>query len=167
MQQENQWQDNQQDNQFDFENFVSIPNDPNPPLCDSTFSLMHWIRHCEAIIGLSNKDINPLFEKVLFHPSFKLEDVIVRSTTQIDCYEQIIFRKKDGWDQYFIHVIEGDYEDRVMYHKDPFKTLSSMFSSPSFKKDFQIAPTMAFTKAFILPPTLACGGYKCRSQFQS
>jgi len=101
---------------------------------------MHWIRHCEAIIGLSNKDINYLFEKVLFYPSFKLEDVIVRSTTQIDCYEQIIFRKKDGWDQYFIHVIEGDYEDCVMYHNDPFKTLSFMFSSPSFKKDFQIAP---------------------------
>jgi len=81
LQQENQWQNNQ----FDFDNFVSIPDDPNPPPCESTFSLVHWIKHCRAIIGLSNKDINFLFEKVLFHPSFKLEDVIVRSTTQINC----------------------------------------------------------------------------------
>jgi hypothetical protein len=62
-----------------------------------------------------------------------LEDVIVRSTTQIDYYERAIFKKEDGWDQYLIHVIEGDFENHVMYHKDPFKALSSMFSSPSFK----------------------------------
>jgi len=155
LQQENQWQDNQQqDNQFDFDNFVSIPNDPNPPPCDSTFSLKDWIIHCKAIIGLSNKDINSLFEKVLFHPSFKLEDVIVRSTTQIDCYEQIIFRKKNGWDQNFIHVIEGYSEDRVIYHKDPFKTLSSMFSSPSFKKNFQIAPNNGIHQGIYSTPNI-------------
>ncbi len=82
-----------------------------------------------------------MFEKVLFHPSFKLEDASVRSIAQIDRYEQIIFRIEDGWDQYLIHVIEGDSRDRVMYHKDPLEALSSMFSSPSFKKDFQIAPS--------------------------
>jgi hypothetical protein len=81
-----------------------------------------------------------LFEKILFHPSFKLEDVSVRSTAQIDRYEQTIFRTEDDWDQYLIHVIEGDSGDRVMYLKDPLEALSSMFSSPSLKKDFQIAP---------------------------
>jgi hypothetical protein len=40
-----------------------------------------------------------------------LEDVTVRSITQIDYYEQTISRKKDGWDPYLIHVIEGDFED--------------------------------------------------------
>jgi hypothetical protein len=57
----------------------------------------------------------------------------MRSTTQIDRYEQTIFKTEDGWDQYLIHVIEGDFGDRVMYHKDPLEALSSMFSSPSLK----------------------------------
>ncbi len=65
---------------------------------------MHWIRHYKTTIGLSNKDINSLFEKALFYPSFKLEDVNVRSLAQIDRYEQTIFRTEDGWDQYSIHV---------------------------------------------------------------
>jgi hypothetical protein len=40
-QQENlQWKD-----QFDFDNFVSILDDPNLMPYDSTFLLMHWIRH--------------------------------------------------------------------------------------------------------------------------
>jgi hypothetical protein len=56
------------------------------------------------ITRLSNKDINFLFEKVLFHPSFKLEDVNVRFVAQNDYYEQMIFGTKDDWDQYFIHV---------------------------------------------------------------
>ncbi|CAM6050719.1 unnamed protein product, partial [Sphagnum compactum] len=99
------------------------------------------IRHCRATIGLSNKDINSLVDKVLFHPSFKLEDVSVRFAAQIDRYEQTIFRTEDGWDQYLIHVTEGDSGDRVMYHKDPLEALSSMFSSPSLKEDFQIAPS--------------------------
>jgi hypothetical protein len=68
----------QQEDQFDFDSLVSIPIDPNPPPYDSTFSLVHWIKHCKAIIGLSNKDINVLFEKILFHPSFKLEDTSVK-----------------------------------------------------------------------------------------
>jgi hypothetical protein len=131
----------QQEDQFDFDNLVSIPDYPNPPPYDSTFSLVHWIRHCRATIRLSNKDINSLFEKVLFHPSFKLEDVSVSSAAQIDRYEQTIFRTEDGWDQYLIHVTEGDSGDRVMYHKDPLEALSSMFSSPSLKEDFQIAPS--------------------------
>jgi hypothetical protein len=101
---------------------------------------VHWIRHCKATIGLSNKDINSLFDKALFHPSFRLEDVNVRCATQIDCYEETIFRTEDGWDQYLIHVTEGDSRDRVMYHKDPLEALSFMFSSPSLKEDFQIAP---------------------------
>lgn len=27
---------------------------------DSTFSLVHWIKHCKAMIGLSNKNTNNL-----------------------------------------------------------------------------------------------------------
>ncbi len=82
-----------------------------------------------------------MFEIFLFQPSFKLEDVSVRSIAQFDCYEQKIFKIEDGWDQYLIHVTEGDSGDRVMYHKDPLEALSSMFSSPSLKEDFQIAPS--------------------------
>ncbi len=65
----------------------------------------------------------------------------MRSVAQIDHYEQTIFKTKDGWDQYVIHVTEGDSGDHVMYHKDPLEALSSMFSSPSLKEDFQIAPS--------------------------
>ncbi len=63
----------------------------------------------------------------------------VRFVAQIYYYEHIIFKTEDGWDQYLIHVTEGDYGDCVMYHKDPLEALSSMFSSPSLKEDFQIA----------------------------
>jgi hypothetical protein len=94
-----------------------------------------------------------LFEKILFHPSFKLEDVSVRSTTQIDRYEQTIFRTKDGWDQYLIHVTKGGSRDRVMYHKDPLEALSSMFSSPSLKEDFQIAPSNGVHQGVYSIPT--------------
>jgi len=43
-----------------------------------------------------------LFDKVLFHPSFKLEDVSVRFATQIDRYEQTIFKT------IFKHHVKGD-----------------------------------------------------------
>ncbi len=33
---------------------------------DSTFSLMHWIRHCKAIIRLFNKNTSSLFWNILF-----------------------------------------------------------------------------------------------------
>jgi len=64
----------------------------------------------------------------------------VKSTAQIDYYEQMIFRIEDGWDRYPICVIEGDFKDHLMYRKDSLEALSSMFSSPSFIEDLQIAP---------------------------
>jgi hypothetical protein len=73
------------------------------------------------------------------HSSWKTQ--VWRSIAQIDYYEHTIFKIKDGWDQYLIHVIEGDYGDHAMYHKDPLEALFSMFSSPSLKENFQIAPS--------------------------
>ncbi len=129
---------------------------------------MHWIKHCRATIGLSNKHMKSLFEKVLFHPSFKLEDVSVRFTAQIDCYEQTIFKTKDGWDQYLIHVTEGDSRNHVMYHKDPFfKHYLLCFHHLVSKRTFKLHEAMVFTKVFILPQIPTCGDYKCRCQFQS
>jgi hypothetical protein len=101
---------------------------------------VHWIGHCKSTIKLSNKDINFLFEKTLFHPSFKLEDVNVGSIAQINRNEQKHIRTKDDWDQYLIDVTEGDFGDHVMYHKDPLEALSFMFSSLSLKEDFSITP---------------------------
>jgi len=77
----------QQEDPFDFDNLVSIPDDLDPPPYDSKFFLVRWIQHCRATIGLSNKDIHFLFEKLLFRPSFQFEDVSAKSTTQIDCYQ--------------------------------------------------------------------------------
>jgi hypothetical protein len=69
-------------------------------------------------------------------------------------YEQKKFKIEDGWDQYFIRVIEGDYRDCVMYHKDPLETLSSMFSSPSFKEDFEIAPNNGVHQGVYFTPNI-------------
>jgi len=52
----------------------------------------------------------------------------------------MVFITEDGWDQYFIHVTKGDSRNYLMYRKDSLETLSSMFSSPSLREDFQIAP---------------------------
>ncbi len=155
----------QQEDQFDFDNLVSILDDPNPPPYDCTFSHVHWIKHCRATIGLSSKDINSLFEKVLFHPSFKLEDVNVRSIAQINHYEQFLKQKMVG-----INISS-------MLHKVILETVSCTtrthqkhyllcFHHLVSKKTFKLHQAMVFTKVFILPQIQACRGYKCKCQFQ-
>jgi hypothetical protein len=47
------------------------------PHYDSTFSMAHWIKHCKFTIGFSNKDMNSLFQDIIFHPSFSLDKVNV------------------------------------------------------------------------------------------
>jgi hypothetical protein len=49
------------------------------PHYDSTFSMAHWIKHYKFTMGLSNKDMNSLFQDVIFHPSFCLDKVNVGS----------------------------------------------------------------------------------------
>jgi len=61
----------QQEDPFDFDSLVSIPDDLDPPPYDSTFFLVSWIKHCRTIVGLSSKDIHYLFKKLLFRPSFQ------------------------------------------------------------------------------------------------
>jgi hypothetical protein len=51
-------------------------------------------------MGLSNKDMNSLFQDVIFHPSFSLDEVNVGSITDSERYEQQLFKKEDGWDEY-------------------------------------------------------------------
>ncbi len=53
---------------------------------DSTFSLVHWIKHCKAMIGLSNQNTNNLVWDVIFHPSFFLENVNIRSIVDLKTY---------------------------------------------------------------------------------
>ncbi len=75
---------------------------------DSTFSLVHWIRHCKVIIRLSNKNTSSLFFRhVIFHPSFSLENVNIGSiVVNLETYEQQLFKKEYGWIEYVVHVME-------------------------------------------------------------
>ncbi len=58
------------------------------PHYDSPFSMAYWIKHCKFTMGLSNKDMNSLFQNVIFHPSFFLDKVNVGSITYLERYEQ-------------------------------------------------------------------------------
>jgi hypothetical protein len=58
------------------------------PHYDTTFSMAHWIKHWKFTMGLSNKDMNSLFQDVIFHPSFSLDEVNVGSIIDLERYEQ-------------------------------------------------------------------------------
>ena len=78
------------------DDFSFFQEDDSKVPYDSTFSLVHWIRTCRNNNGLSIRDINVLFNQVLFHPSFKLEDVSVRSSVDLDSYEGETLAAADG-----------------------------------------------------------------------
>ncbi len=107
---------------------------------DSIFSLVHWIKHCKAIIGLSNKDSNNLFWDVIFHPSFLLENVNIKSIVDLKTYKQQLFKKEDGWNEYVVHVMENDV-GKLMYYQDPLQALTTLFSSSQVVFRFHIHPT--------------------------
>ena len=81
-----------------------IPYLPQTQSFDSTFSLVHWMRTCNNGGGLSTRDITSLFKNVLFHQSFKLEDVSVKSSIDVENYGKSLYIKDDGWKE---HTIRG------------------------------------------------------------
>lgn len=65
---------------FDEDEFLQSTRPTEAPPYDSTYALMHWIRHCRNGMGLSQTDITNLFQDVIFHKSFKLHEVTVSYT---------------------------------------------------------------------------------------
>ena len=87
----------------------------------------------KIIVGLSIRDINVLFNQVLFHPSFKLEDVSVKSTADLDRYEGGTLTATDGWKQ---ELIQG----HVLHYRASIDALGSLFSSPIVAEGFKLYP---------------------------
>ena len=115
------------------DDFSIFEEDDSKVLYDSTFSLVHWILTCKNNSSLSVRDINILFNQVLFHPSFELEDISVRSTVDLDSYEGHTLTIEDGWKQ---EIFEG----YTLHYRDPIDALGSLFSSPIVAEGFEIYP---------------------------
>jgi hypothetical protein len=69
---------------------------------DSTFVLLHWIKSCRNGMGLSEHNINNLLQKVLFHKSFHLNQVKVKSATNCENYDAKMYQREDGWLKYVV-----------------------------------------------------------------
>ena len=111
-----------------------IPYLPQTQSFDSTFSLVHWMRTCNNGGGLSTRDITSLFKNVLFHQSFKLEDVSVKSSIDVENYGKSLYIKDDGWKE---HTIRG----QILHYRDPIDALRCLYSSPAIAEGFTIVPT--------------------------
>jgi len=85
--------------------------------------------------GLSNSDIDKLFKQVLFHPSFKLEDVLVKSSYDVENYGKQIYNEVDGWKK-------EDIEGNVLHYRDPIIALEALFSSSIVGENFTLQPLM-------------------------
>lgn len=102
---------------------------------NSTLALVNWIRHCRSTIGLSNSDIQSLFKGVLFHPSFALNDVNVRSVSELVKYEESLLTKGENWLTHVVHLEDGDVGE-TMYYRNPIEALKTLFSSPKVSSKF-------------------------------
>jgi hypothetical protein len=120
---------------------------------DSTFSLVNWIRHCKNGMGLSERDITNLFRNVLFHKSFKLEDVTVKSVSDCNNYEDALHRYEDGWLEYKVKEEIGDPYPVCLYYKDPAIALSTLFSAPANGENFDLGPLSAMASSNIAEPS--------------
>jgi hypothetical protein len=120
-------------------NATCSPEDVQPPY-DLTFALVHWIRHCKNGMGLSERVITNLFCNVIFHKSFKLEDVKVRSAADCNRYEDGIYVKEDGWLEYGVIEKVGDPYPIHLYYKDPVVALCALFSTPTNGEGFDLGP---------------------------
>jgi len=114
---------------------VHVESESSTFVYDSTFSIINWIRTCKKGGGLSNSDIDRLFKQVLFHPSFKLEDVSVKSSYDVENYEKKFYNEADGWKK---EVIDGN----VLHYRDPISALEALFSSPVVGENFTLQPIM-------------------------
>lgn len=124
------------DDDLEIEEFDFLDqSEPSSHVYDSTFSLINWIRTCKKGGGLSNSDIDKLFKQVLFHPSFKLEEVSVRSPYDVENYEKTLYNEADGWKK---EEIEGS----ILNYRDPIIALESLFSSPVVAENFTLQPSI-------------------------
>jgi hypothetical protein len=102
---------------------------------DSTFSLVHWTRTCNNGGGLSTKDMASLFKQVLFHPSFNIGDVSVKSVVDVENYgNQVLYNEAHGWKE---HEIQG----HILHYRDPILILQSLFASPKVAEGFTLRLT--------------------------
>lgn len=67
---------------------------------------------------LSIQDTNVLFKTILFHKSFKLDKVSMKSSTDCKNYKNIHYQENNGWIEYLIgSKLEDPYLIRL-YNKD-------------------------------------------------
>lgn len=92
----------------------------NTPHMDSTERLIRWIGSCQRSSGLSNRDVDNLFNDVLLHPSFKVEDLKVRSAATVNSYGDVMYKEADGWKKEDIH-------GHILHYRDPIQGLKSLF----------------------------------------
>jgi hypothetical protein len=89
-------------------------------------------------MGLLDHNINLLW-KVLFHKSFHLNQVKVRST--ID-YENYVYQREHGWLEYVVQVEAKDPFPITFYYKDLVVVVSTLFSSLANGEGFDFGPTL-------------------------
>jgi hypothetical protein len=53
-------------------------------------------------MGLLEHDINNLLQNVLFHKSFQLSQVKLRSIVDCEIHDANLYQKKDGWLEYVV-----------------------------------------------------------------
>jgi hypothetical protein len=105
------------------------------PMLNSTDRLIHWIRTCQRSSGLSNRAVDKLFRDVLLHPSFKVEELKVRSAATVNSYEEVMYTEADGWKQ---ENIRG----RILHYRDPIQGLKSLFSAQAVQEGFKLWPIL-------------------------
>ncbi len=69
-----------------------------------------------------------------------MENVNIRSIVDLKTYEQQLFKKEDGWNEYVVHVMENDV-GKLMYYQDLLQALATLFSSSQIVFRFHIHPT--------------------------
>jgi hypothetical protein len=70
-------------------------------------------------MGLLECDINNLLQKVLFHKSFQLNQMKVRSTIDCENYDTKMYQREDGWLEYVVQAEEKYPFPITFYYKDP------------------------------------------------
>ena len=88
---------------------------------------------CKKSGGLSNRDIDILFKQVLLHPSFKFEDISIKSAIDVENYKKSFYSEVDGWQT-------KEIDGYTLQFRDPITALKVLFASPKVEQKICMAP---------------------------
>ena len=103
--------------------------------------------------SLSEWNITNLFKNVLFHKSFKLQDVTVKSVSDCNNYEHVLHCHDDGWLEYKVKKEIGDPYPICLYYKDPVIALSTLFLALANGENFDLGPPSPMMSSNIVEPS--------------